>query len=347
MHIETKEVLGKWKEYTLTNDHDMTVSVLNFGGIITKILVPDRNGYIENIVLGYKEYNDYEENPNYFGAIIGPVAGRIKAASFDLDNKTFNLAANDGDNHLHGGPDGFHQVIWEVNSFKDQNSVGLILTYKSTDGEAGFPGNVGIKVTYTLTNENQLILDYIATSDEKTLLTLTNHTYFNLSGDLKTTVKEHTLYMDSSEFVELDEQLIPTSRKLNGEGTPFDFRDEQIIGDGLNDNYEQNKIVGNGYDHYFIFAKNSDHQVVVKEPVQGRMMTVKTTQPGMVLYTANGLSEGLPLAEGLSKKYLGVCFETQASPASLHNAELPSVILNKSDVYHQQTVFSFGLIDNN
>jgi len=346
MHIETKEILGKWKEYTLTNNHDMTVSVLDYGGIITKILVPDRNGTIENVVLGYKEYKDYEENPNFFGAIIGPVAGRIKAASFELDNKTYNLAANDGPNHLHGGPEGYHQVIWNVSSFKTDDTVGLVLTYKSTAGEAGYPGNVDIRATYTLTDNNQLFLDYMASSNEKTLLTLTNHTYFNLSGNLKTTVHEHTLSLDSSEFVELDEQLIPTGRIVNVNGTPFDFHDERAIGVGFNDDYEQNKIVGNGYDHYFLFDKNSDHQVVLKEPIQGRMMTVKTTQPGMVLYTANGLSEGLPLAEGLSKKYQGVCFETQASPASLHYAELPRIILNTSEIYHQQTVFTFSLIDS-
>lgn len=344
MLIQSKEVLRKWKEYTLTNSYGMTVSVLDFGGIITKILVPDRNGNIENVVLGYKEYKDYEENPNYFGAIIGPVAGRIKAASFELDNKKFNLAANDGHNHLHGGPDGFHQVIWEVSTFETEDTVGLTLTYKSIDGEGGYPGNVSIKVTYTLTNENQLFLDYTASSNEKTTLTLTNHTYFNLSGDLKTTVEEHILSIKSSEFVELDEQLIPTGRIVNVEGTPFDFRKERVIGDGFSDGSEQNKIVGNGYDHYFIFDKKSDYQVVVKEPIQGRMMRVKTTQPGMVLYSANGLREGLTLAEGLSRKYLGVCFETQASPASLNYADLPSVILNASEVYQKQTIFTFSLM---
>lgn len=345
MLIESKEVHGKWREYTLTNSKDMTVSVLDFGGIITKILVPDRNGNIENVVLGYKEYKDYEENPNYFGAIIGPVAGRIKDASFALDNKTFNLAANDGTNHLHGGPDGFHQVIWEVNTFETEDAVGLTLTYNSIDGEAGYPGNVSTKVTYTLTNDNQLFMDYMASSNEKTLLTLTNHTYFNLSGDLKTTVEDHIVAIDSSKFVELDEQLIATGKVLNVEGTPFDFRNERVMGDGFTDDSEQNKIAGNGYDHYFIFDNDRDQQVVVKEPIHGRMMKIKTTQPGMVLYSSNGLKDGLQLQEGLSKKYLGACFETQAFPASLQYAELPSILLSASEVYHQQTVFTFSLMD--
>ncbi len=244
MNIETKDVLGMWKEYTLTNDRGMSVSVLNYGGIITKIIVPDRKGNHENVVLGYRDYKDYNQNPNYFGALIGRVAGRIQGASFELDNKTYNLAANNGENHLHGGPEGFHQVIWEAAPFQKEDAVGLSLTHKSMDGEGGYPGNVDITVTYTLTNENQLVLDYFASSDQTTPITLTNHSYFNLSGRLKNTVHEHRVAIDSSKFVELDEELIPTGKLIPVEGTPFDFRDGRLLGDGFNDDTEQNKIAG-------------------------------------------------------------------------------------------------------
>lgn len=221
MNIETKDVLGMWKEYTLTNDLGMSVSVLDYGGIITKIIVPDRNGNRENVVLGYKNYQDYNQNSNYFGALIGRVGGRIQGASFELGNKTYNLAANNGNNHLHGGPEGFHQVIWEVAPFLTEEAVGLSLTHKSMDGEGGYPGNIDVTVTYTLTNENELDLNYLASSDQTSPITLTNHTYFNLSGSLKNTVHEHRVAIDSSKFVELDKELIPTGNLIHVEGTPL------------------------------------------------------------------------------------------------------------------------------
>jgi aldose 1-epimerase len=344
MNIETKDILGMWKEYTLTNDFGMSVSVLNYGAIITKIIVPDRNENLENVVLGYRDYTDYNQNPNFFGALIGRVAGRIQGASFKLENKTYHLEANNGNNHLHGGPEGFHQVIWESDPFQKEGSVGLSLMHKSMDGESGYPGNVDITVTYTLTNENQLLLDYFASSDQTTPITLTNHSYFNLRGSLKNTVHEHMVTVDSSKFVELGNDLIPTGKLIPVEGTPFDFRDGRLLGDGFNDNTEQNKIADSGYDHYFILDRTSDNQVIVQEPESGRIMTVKTTQPGMVMYTSNGLADGLNLTEGFSSKHLGVCFETQASPASLHHEGFPSVILQAGEKYRQQTVFAFSVM---
>nr|WP_263324599.1 aldose epimerase family protein [Neobacillus sp. Marseille-Q6967] len=342
MNIETKEVLNKWAEYTLTNDRGMSVSVLNFGGIITKMMVPDANGNLENVVLGYKNYQDYETNPNYFGAIIGRVAGRIQGAAFQLDGKTYPLAANNGENHLHGGPGGFHQVIWEVTPFQTDSEAGLELTYTSEDGDGGYPGNVEVKVIYTLNNENLLILDYLAESDQTTPLTLSNHTYFNLTGNLKNTVQNHKVTIDSSRFAELNSELIATGKLLHVEGTPFDFRQGLALGTGFNNHTDQNKIVGDGYDHYFIFDHSRTHQAMVEDPESGRVMTVTTNQPGMVMYTSNALKEGLELAEGTSRKYLGVCFETQASPASLHQQGFPSVILKPGEKYQKQTVLTFG-----
>ncbi|MEH7250877.1 aldose epimerase family protein [Neobacillus niacini] len=343
MNIESNQILGKWTEYTLSNDLGMRVSVLDFGGIITKIMVPDRNGNIENVVLGYRNYQDYQTNPNYFGALIGRVAGRIQGASFNLNDKTYTLAKNNGDNHLHGGPDGLHQIVWDVSPFQTDEEVGLTLTHRSADRDSGYPGNVEIKVTYTLTNHNQLILDYVAKSDQTTPLTLTNHAYFNLSGNLKTTIHDHHVTIDSSSFVELDPNLIPTGKLLDVEGTTFDFRGGRVLGDGFNNNFEQNKIADSGYDHYFIFDHAEEYQATLQDPVSGRVMLVTTNEPGVVMYTSNGLAEGLPLAEGTSRKYLGVCFETQASPASLHHDGFPTVILNAGEPYQKQTVFTFRL----
>lgn len=189
MHVEEKDILGKWKEYTLTNDKNMSISVLNYGGIITKIMVPDRYGMKENVVLGYKNYKDYESNPNYFGALIGRVAGRIQDATFTLNNKSYSLEKNNGENHQHGGSDGFHQVIWDVESFQLEDKIGLNLKYKDEEGD--YPGNLDVEVTYILTNNNQLCINYTAKGDKTTPIALTNHSYFNLSGNLKETVTNH------------------------------------------------------------------------------------------------------------------------------------------------------------
>ena len=341
MNINEQSILGKWKEFILTNDHGMSVSMLDFGGIITKICVPDREGNVENVVLGYKDYKNYEDNPNFFGALIGRVGGRIQDASFEVDGIKYPLETNDGNNHLHGGSSGFHHVIWDAQSFQTDNTVGLMLTHTSLDGAGGYPGNVAATVTYTLNNDNELILDYAANTDKTTPLTMTNHSYFNLSGNLKDTVQHHNVTMNSSYFVELDHALIPTGRKIDVSNTTFDFLNGRMLEDGFVTNSKQHLIADHGYDHYFIFDKEG--KVVVHEENAGRRLTVRTEQPGMVMYTANGLDDRLELAEGLSRKHLGVCFETQSSPASLHNDGFPSVMLKDEDTYNKRTIFSFDV----
>ncbi|WP_309228268.1 aldose epimerase family protein [Virgibacillus saliphilus] len=298
---------------------------------------------MENVVLGYKDYGDYETNPNFFGALIGPVAGRIQDATFELNEKTYALEANDGENHLHGGSNGFHQVIWHVEPFETNSSVGLKLSHTRADQEGGYPGNVDVCVIYTLNNANQLMLEYRATSNQATPFTVTNHSYFNLSGNLKNTVHNHHVTMDSGKFIELDEELIPTGQWYRVAGTTFDFRNGGLLQDGFNDKLEQNQIAGSGYDHYFIFDDKQEQNVIVRDSDSGRTLTIQTDQPGMVMYTANTLEEGLELAEGLSKKHLGVCFETQASPASLHHEGFPNVILEGESTYNKRTLFSFGV----
>lgn len=342
MNITTKYVLNKWKEYTLTNENGMKVSFLDYGGIITEIIVSDRHGTLENVVLRYEDYEAYEANPNYFGAIIGPVAGRIEAASFKLDNKTYNLQANEDIHHLHGGDAGLHQVIWQTTPFQTENKIGVKLTHQMKDGVGGYPGHVDVAVTYTLTNNNELQIDYAAMSNKHTAFTLTNHTYFNLTGRLKETVHHHKVKMPSDEFVELDEELIPTGEKIGVTSTPFDFRTGRKLKDGITSVHEQNKRVGHGYDHYFIFNPSAAPEILVQEETSGRRLTIRTDEAGVVMYTANGLTEGEHLHGRCSKKHIGVCFETQASPASLHHEGFPSVLLTANEQYEKQTVFSFS-----
>ncbi|WP_067842209.1 aldose epimerase family protein [Amphibacillus sediminis] len=339
-----KGVGTDWTEYSLINDHGMTVKFLNYGGIITTITAPDRDNHFENVVIGFDNYQDYLNNENYFGALIGRVAGRIQQGHFMLNGQSCQLPKNEGENHLHGGPAGLDKVVWQVELFDTATSAGAILSHTSNDGEGGYPGTVKLKVCYRLTNDNQFMIDYEAVSDQDTVLTLTNHSYFNLSGDLKDNILNHEVKMDSSQFVELDHDLIPTGKILSVTNTVFDFRNGRKIVDGVDSTDQQNIYAKNGYDHFFIFDHQNEEQVVVTEPISGRMLTVKTDQPGMVMYTSNGLDHTLALKERQSEKYLGVCLETQSSPASLEHTGFPSIYLPADELYRQSTTFSFKTI---
>ncbi|WP_053367835.1 aldose epimerase family protein [Bacillus sp. FJAT-27245] len=343
MNIKIENLNDSWKQFTLNNDRGMSVKILNYGGIITGIFVPDKHGNVENVVVGYKDYRDYVKDPNYFGAIVGRVAGRIQDSSFTLDGQTYTVDENEGKHHLHGGRNGLHCVIWDDEIIETDSSVSVKLSYRSLEEDRGYPGNLTVAVTYTLNNDNDLIVNYEATTDKKTVLTLTNHTYFNLNGNLKETIHNHHVTVDSSRFVELDEELIPTGKILSVDKTSFDFRNGKYLADGIESPAEQNKLALNGYDHYFLFDKQKDKDVIVKEENSGRILTIKTNQPGVVIYTGNNIKNGLELAERSSEKYLGVTFETQSSPASLHNEGFPSIILEADDTYEQQTVFTFGI----
>ncbi|MBP2078025.1 aldose epimerase family protein [Oceanobacillus polygoni] len=334
-----------WKQFTLTNDNGMTVEFINYGCIITKIRVPDKNGIFENVVLGYENYLDYAADSMFLGAVIGRVAGRIKGASFQLDGKTYRLAANNGNACLHGGAIGLHQVIWEAKPFHDNDCIGVHLYYQSVDGESGFPGNVRMQVTYSLNNANQFTIHYHAETDQKTPLALTNHSYFNLSGNLKQTIHNHYVVLDSNRFAELDDTLLPTGMLQHVEGTSFDFRKGRELGQGLNSTNRQNQVANNGYDHYFIFNHKLDHQVVMKDFDSGRVLSIKTNEPGVVMYTSNTLRNGLQFEGSIAKQYLGVCFETQTSPASLHHERFPNAILQMGETYDRKTIFTFTVED--
>lgn len=342
MKVDIREVHNGWKAYTLTSSNGTQAEILDFGGIITKLNVPDKNGNLENVVIGYDDYADYESNPNYFGALIGRVAGRISGSAFEMAGQKHELPANDGPNHLHGGPGGFHQRVWEALPFQMDGTAGVKLTLASEDGNQGYPGSVKITVTYTLNEKNELTVSYEAVSDKTTPLTLTNHSYFNLSGNLKDTIHGHRLKMNSSKYLELDDTLIPTGQLNEVEGTSFDFRSGRQIGDGLNMDTEQQKNASGGYDHYFIFDHENAGTITLSEQESGRILNVHTDQPGVVLYTSNSLGDDLTLAGGRSQKHLGVCLETQGSPASLHHTGFPEIILQAGDVYRKQTTFTFS-----
>ncbi|MGP4105843.1 aldose epimerase family protein [Virgibacillus sp. L01] len=345
MNITSKNINPEenitWQLYTLSNDNQMEVSFLNYGGAITEIRTPDRNGKVENVVLGYKDYRNYIANPTFFGAIIGRVAGRIKDATFNVDNQSFSLTANDGENHLHGGATAFHQSVWEATPFETETTIGVKLSHKSPDGDDGYPGNIHVEVIYELNNQNEFTITYDATTDRTTPLALTNHTYFNLSGDLKGTIENHNVTIGSSQFAELDEYLIPTGKKLNVKNTPFDFTSGRKIKHGIHSNHLQNNLVGNGYDHYFLFG-DPKSDIAVTEEESGRTLIVYTDEPGMVMYTSNNLDTGLELNEGISERYLGLCLETQRHPASLIYGDFPSILLHPEERYHSKTRFKFG-----
>ncbi|RLQ94641.1 aldose epimerase family protein [Falsibacillus albus] len=341
MQMKEVSLSNGWKKFNLWNDHGIKVSVLNYGGIITEITVPDREGTMENIVLDYKDYRDYENDTNFFGAIIGRVAGRIQGAAFEIGGTVYRLEANDGPNHLHGASHGFHRVLWEAESFQSEDAIGIRLSHFSKDGDGGYPGNIEAAVTYRITNENELIVEYEGKTDRTTLFTMTNHSYFNLSGNVKDPIHDHQVILDSHRFLELDEQLIPTGSVVDAFNTPFDFSQGQKLNEGIIADTKQNQVAGQGYDHYFLFDHTQQESVIAKHERNGRVLTIETDQPGMVLYTGNNLPSGLALAKGPSFKHAGVCFETQSSPASLHHEGLPGVILQPGETYHQRTVFRF------
>jgi aldose 1-epimerase len=328
------------KSFTLANDHGIEITVLNYGCTITKIMTPDRNGKVENIVLGYDSVEDYLNHGSYFGCIVGRVAGRIAGATFSLDGKTYTLAQNDHGNNLHSGVKSFSHVIWEAKPIKTEKYVGVHFFYRSPDGEEGFPGNVDMNVTYLLTNENELTIRYEGTTDQKTILNVTNHSYFNLSGDLKRDILQHSLKMNCIQYAELNNELLPTGKLIEVDNSPFDFQKERLIQDGVISNHPQNTLVGNGYDHPFVLK--DDKEIVLMEKESGRTLTIQTDEIGVVLYTGNMLPSDTWIRGTKSRKYLGLCLETQSLPDAIHYPHFPSIVLDKGEVYHSETRYIFG-----
>jgi aldose 1-epimerase len=346
-----KESFGKVEDveaylYTLSNKNEMKVKITNYGGIITSVFVPDKKGKSGDVVLGFDNVNDYvKENP-YFGATIGRYGNRIAKGKFTLEGKTYNLAINNAPNHLHGGPIGFHKVIWEAKEIKNDSTVGLQLTYKSKDGEEGYPGNLSVTVNYNLTNDNEIKIDYSATTDQPTVCNLTNHTYFNLRDAGISDILDHELMINADNFTPVDSTLIPTGEIAKVEGTPFDFRKLHKIGDNINAENEQIKF-GYGYDHNLVLnGEMGKIRLAAKviEPISGRVLQVYTDQPGIQFYSGNFLNGTLAGKNGVTYKYRhGFCLETQHFPDSPNQPSFPSTVLNPGDNYETTTVYKFSV----
>jgi len=332
--------------YTLTNDSGMVVKITNYGGIITDIHVPDREGEMGNVVLGFDEMAKYEAGHPYFGAIIGRYGNRIDEGEFVIDDATFTLAKNNGPNSLHGGEKGFDKQVWETETFEDATGVGLKMSYVSEDGEEGFPGKLMTTVTYTLTDDNALRIDYEAQTDKKTVLNLTNHTYFNLKDGGASDILDHVLMIAADEYTPVDSTMIPTGELRSVEDTPFDFRNPTPIGERI-DVANQQLDYGEGYDHNYVLTTRGDLSQVfatVYDPVSGRLMECYTSQPGVQLYTGNQMDGSLVGPDGVRfNRRSGLCLETQHFPDSPNQPDFPTTLLEPGDTYSHTTMYKFSV----
>src|SRR5579862_3895187 len=332
--------------YTLTNAHGVEVRTMNYGGIIVSIRVPDRKGEFADIVLGHEKLEGYIPNPPYIGAIVGRYANRIANGTFALDGKTYTLPKNDGPNTLHGGTTRtFDKVVWEGEPLKGK--TGVAFSYLSKDGEEGFPGNLKVKVTYTLTDANELVLDYQATTDKDTPINVSQHSYFNLAGEGTGDILNHEVMINADRFTPVDKNLIPTGELRPVKGTPFDFTTPTKIGARIDDNYDQ-LVLGHGYDHNFVINSHPEQNGLklaarVHEPTSGRILEVWTTQPGVQFYTGNFL-DGKVVGKNnhAYQRRNGFCLETQHFPDSPNHPDFPSTILKPGETFHQTTVFKFS-----
>jgi aldose 1-epimerase len=350
-HMIKKEPFGTTRDgkivelYTLTNSHGLEVRVMTYGGIIVSLRAPDQKGHLDDLVLGYDKLDSYLEKTPYFGAIIGRYGNRIANGKFTLDGKEYTLAKNNGPNALHGGIKGFDKVVWQAEPFEKKQEAGLILRYNSPDGEEGFPGNLKATVTYTLTDQNEIILDYQATADKATPINLTNHTYFNLAGEGKGDILAHELTLNADHFTPVDKNLIPTGKIATVKGTPLDFTQATAIGARIGQQDEQ-LILGGGYDHNFVINRQGKGLALaarVVEPTSGRVLEVSTTEPGVQFYTGNFLDGTITGKQGhVYKKRYGFCLETQHYPDSPNQPGFPSTILRPGQAYHATTVFKFS-----
>lgn len=343
-----KELFGRLNgqdvyRYTLTNDQGMEVSCIDYGCIITKINVPDEKGKVENVVLGFDTLEEYLKYSPYFGAVCGRVAGRISSGKFSLDGKEYQLATNNGDHHLHGGVTGFDKVVWNTTVAEDR--LAIEFSRLSIDGEEGYPGNLESKVTYTLSNDNTLTINYEAETDKPTLVNLTNHTYFNLSGDAKRDILNHQLQLKSDRFIELSNGLVPTGNQVSVEGTPFDFRNGQKLVNGVNSEHDQNRLVGAGYDHPFLLNTNNDREIVLEDEDSGRRLIIETDQPSVVIYSGNQLQDHYKIGNVQSRKYLGLCLEVQGLPDAINHDHFPSVVLREGETYRSKSTYTFELMN--
>jgi aldose 1-epimerase len=331
--------------FKLSNLHGMEIRVMTYGGIIVSLKTPDKAGQTEDIVLGHDDAGAYFTNPPFLGAIIGRYGNRIAKGKFTLDGHEYTLATNNNANHLHGGKKGWDQAVWHAEPFQDARGVGVVLTHTSPDGDEGYPGTVKATVTYTLTDANELKVDYLATTDKPTVINLTQHSYFNLSGGKTADILGHQLMIAADKYTPVDDGLIPTGELAPVQGTPFDFRQPIAIGARI-DKRDVQLERGKGYDHNFVLTRQGDGLQLaarVVDPVSGRTMEISTTEPGIQFYSGNFL-DGTLANKGGGKigHRAGFCLETQHYPDSPNHANFPSAVLRPGQDYKTTTVFKFG-----
>ena len=346
----TKESFGKTAAgesielYTLRNAKGVEAKITNLGGIVVSLKVPDRNGKFDDVVLGFNDLDSYLKPHPYFGALIGRYGNRIARGRFTLNGVEYKLAVNNGENHLHGGIKGFDKVIWTGKESRTKAGPAVVLTYLSKDGEEGYPGNLNTTVVYTLTNNNELKIDYSTTTDKDTVTNLTHHSYFNLAGEGNGDILNHQVLIKGTRFVPTDAGSIPTGELRRVAGTPFDFLKLTAIGARINQDEEQLKL-GNGYDHTWIIDGRAGTMRLAAEafePTSGRRMQVWTTEPGMQFYTGNFLDGTLTGKAGkIYQRRYGFCFETQHYPDSPNQPKFPTTTLKKGTTYRSTTIYRF------
>jgi aldose 1-epimerase len=340
-----KESFGKTPDgedvdlYTLTNKNGLRVKIMTYGAIITAVETPDRKGKIENIVLSLDSLDDYIKGHPYFGATVGRYGNRIAKGKFTLDGKKYILATNDKTNHLHGGLKGFDKVVWNAKPVETDQSVGVVFTHESPNGDEGYPGKLNVTTTYTLTNDNELKMEYAATTDAPTVVNLTNHSYWNLTGAARD-VLDHELLLNADRYLPVDPGLIPLGELRNLKGTPMDFTEAKPIGSRI-------AQVPGGYDHCYVLNKKEGEKGLtlvakVTEPASGRTMEVYTTEPGVQFYSGNFLDGSNKRGDTAFAKHFGFCLETQHYPDSPNHPAFPTTVLKPGEKYEHKTLHKFG-----
>ena len=345
----TSEPFGQLKDgtpvslYTMTNGKGARMKVTNYGGIIVSLEVPAKGGDLLDVVLGYDSLAAYEKKNPFFGALVGRYGNRIAEGKFTLDGKEYNLVKNNNGNHLHGGTKGFDKAVWNIEEVPSKEGVALKLTYLSKDMEEGYPGNLDVAVTYTLTDNNTVMFDYQATTDKRTIVNLTQHTYFNLNGG-QTDILSHEMMLNADSFLQVDQALIPTGELQPVANTPLDFRKPVKIGERIDSDHQQIQY-GRGYDHCWVInGEGLKRTAEVYDSISGIEMIVHTTEPGVQFYTGNFLDGSLTGKNNVVYgKRAGFCLETQHFPDSPNKPHFPSVVLSPGEMYASRTTYQFAL----
>lgn len=332
--------------FTLENNNGFKVVCIDYGCIITEIIASDREARLENVVLGYDSLEEYEKDVHYLGAAIGRFAGRIQKGEFELAGKKVQVGQNSNGHHLHGGKKGFHSVIWDAKIIETDAASTVEFTYLSPDGEEGYPGNLEMTIRYAVQKDrDELVIAYFGKCDQPTLLNVTNHSYFNLSGNLKRDILDQELILASEEFLELDRELLPTGTLSSVENSIFDLRQGKKVREAVDAENSQTQLAGNGYDHPFILSKHAEPAATLKDVQSGRKLEVRTTEPAIVLYTGNGLGGPYTIRGTEARDNLGLCLETQGLPDSERHSHFGSSAIQAGEEFTSETKYLFGVIE--